>query len=156
MGAVRWCWVGLCCAVLGCTPDNSGTDAGTTPDAAASSCGYNAFAGQQLSDATSGLQATLTTLTPQPAERGDNTWTLHITNASGAALTGAHVLLHPFMAAHGHGTTPADFDAVENPAGTYTVGPFNLFMPGDWTVTLRIQQTGQADVDIPFHACISG
>ncbi len=156
MRTTQGCVLGLMCvAVLACTPDPTGTDAGTTPDAAGPTCG-NASVGQELSDAASGLHATLDTISPQPAERGNNTWTLRITNATGAVVTGAQVLLHPFMAAHGHGTTPADFDAVESPAGTYTVGPFNLFMPGDWTVTVSIQQTGQAQVDIPFHACISG
>lgn len=93
---------------------------------------------------------------PAPPDRGQNRWTLAVTKA-GKPLAGATVTIKPWMPEHGHGTTPPTFTAKETtPAGTYTVGPFDLFMPGVWRVTVRVDQGGKRLASVDFLFCAEG
>jgi hypothetical protein len=49
---------------------------------------------------------------------------------------------HPFMPAHGHGTSAPVVVAVD---GGYRVEELNLFMPGRWEVTLDLTVDGFQD-----------
>jgi len=93
---------------------------------------------------------------PAPPDRGDNTWDLVVLDAAGAAVEGAAVVVTPYMPAHGHGTNPADFDGAEAGGGAYTAGPFDLFMPGLWEITVDVVDTTGASDDAIFTFCIEG
>lgn len=75
---------------------------------------------------------------PGPPDRGDNVWTLAVNDEAGMPVSDAVVELHPYMPQHGHGTTPPDYTAAAQGDGTYVAGPFDLFMPGLWEVTVDI------------------
>jgi hypothetical protein len=154
MWAVGCAWLGL--AGASCSTGGGSSDAGSAvaTDAGNAACPDNAASGQQL--AVGELTAALTSLAPEPPEKGDNTWVVQVKTAAGAPVTGAVVKVKPVMPLHGHGTTPSEFVGVEGGAGSYRVGPFNLFMPGTWNVPVRVQQAGQADVEFMFHACVTG
>ncbi len=99
---------------------------------------------------------TLVSATPAIPDKGDNTWELAIEHG-GAALTGATVTVKPWMPAHGHGTNPETFAAT--PAaqdGRYSVGPFNLLMPGYWTVTVTIDDGQGTSEEVVFGVCVEG
>lgn len=89
------------------------------------------------------LQVMLMSANPAPPDVGDNSWTLRVVNLDGEAIDDAKVTVTPFMPAHGHGTSPADYTGTFTEDGTYEVGPFDLFMPGMWETTVKVE----ADLD---------
>lgn len=88
----------------------------------------------------------LQTADPAPPDVGDNTWTVRVMEMDDSPVDDAKVTLTPFMPAHGHGTSPADFNGTFTEDGTYEVGPFDLFMPGVWETTVAIDSGGTTDM----------
>lgn len=76
---------------------------------------------------------------PDPPLRSDvNIWRLAVVDASGTPVEGCTIEVEPTMPAHGHGTTPEPMvRAVEGEVGLYEARPLNLFMPGEWHVSVR-------------------
>lgn len=72
---------------------------------------------------------------PDPPAVGQNTLTLTVTDASGAAVTGATVVVDPQMPTHGHGSSE-DPVITEVGAGVYTATPVTFQMPGAWEITV--------------------
>ena len=95
---------------------------------------------------------------PAPPDRGDNTWTVQVLDATGTAMPISALQASPFMPAHNHGTSPADFVGVSVDQVAWTVGPFDLFMPGLWELRVAIQLDEPTDAErqviIPF--CVEG
>lgn len=97
---------------------------------------------------------TLTSATPAPPMRGDNAWTLQLTNAAGP-LTGATIVVSPFMPDHGHGTS-IEAKIIELPdAGQYELSPINMWMPALWETTIQATANGVTDRVI-FRFCVPG
>ena len=97
---------------------------------------------------------TLMSADPAPPDVGDNTWTLRITDPDGTPIESAKVTVSPFMPAHGHGTSPADHTALHSSAGEYQVGPIDLFMPGTWETTVKVE--GDAEDSVVFSFELEG
>jgi hypothetical protein len=92
--------------------------------------------------------------TPAPPARGDNNWTIAVSNSSGAVV-GATVTAKPFMPDHRHGSA---ITAVVTPQATtpgqYDITPVNLWMPGIWETTITATPPGGTlDVAV-FSFCI--
>lgn len=104
--------------------------------------------------AKSGQQMTFTLLsaTPAPPKRGDNAWTLQLTNAAGP-VTGATIVVSPFMPDHQHGT-PIEVKVTPLPdAGQYELSPINMWMPALWETTVQATANGTTDRVI-FKFCV--
>jgi len=95
----------------------------------------------------------LKTADPAPPGKGVNAWTLRIMDATGAAVTGATVTLHPFMPDHGHGTSVVPQVQVDGDG--YTVQNIYLFMAGLWEVTIEAT-SGQDTDSAVVRFCIEG
>ena len=94
---------------------------------------------------------------PAPPDRGDNEWTVLALGAGGDPLAEASLRVSPWMPDHGHGTTPADFEGrPSGEAGTFEVGPFNLFMPGLWEVTVEVTGPGGGEDRAVFRFDVEG
>lgn len=76
----------------------------------------------------------LMTADPAPPGFNDNTWTVQVKTADGAAVTGADLRVTPFMPDHQHGTLPVKVQNLGN--GQYQLTPINMWMPGYWEITL--------------------
>ena len=102
-----------------------------------------------------GTGNTVTIVDAMPAipDRGDNTWTVRITDASGAPEEGMVVSLRPWMPDHGHGS-PVEPQITDLGGGEYRIESLNLFMPGLWQVTFGLETpTGESD-EVMFSLCI--
>ena len=92
--------------------------------------------------------------TPAPPMRGDNTWILQLTSQTAAApVTGAAMVVTPFMPDHQHGTP---INVVIDPmptAGQYKLEPVNMWMPGLWQTTIEAQNGQDTDKAV-FSFCI--
>jgi len=92
--------------------------------------------------------------TPAPPARGDNTWVLQLTSQGAAApVTGAAMIVTPFMPDHQHGT-PITVGIEPMPTdGQYILTPINLWMPGLWQTTIEAQSGADTDKAV-FAFCI--
>lgn len=94
---------------------------------------------------------------PAPPDRGDNTWTLRVLDGAGADDVGADgITVAPFMPAHDHGTVPADYAGVSDGEDGWTVGPFDLFMPGRWELRATVNLTEDSIDTAVFAFCVEG
>jgi hypothetical protein len=145
------------CGLFALAAACGGEDGG---ERAASGCAAEARAdayrvGLEKAGAT-GLRVRLMEARPGPPDRGDNLWALELVDAAGAPVTTATISARPWMPDHGHGSTPQRHAARPGAtAGAWELGPFNLFMPGLWTVTLDVETPAGADAAV-FAFCIEG
>ncbi|MCA9705729.1 MAG: FixH family protein [Myxococcales bacterium] len=90
-----------------------------------------------------------------PAEptRGDNTWTVRLTDGSGAPVEGIAIDVKPWMPDHGHGTSVEE-QVTEMGDGEYMFTPLNLHMAGYWEITLELTDAaGELDT-VMFAVCV--
>lgn len=96
------------------------------------------------------LQVAIADADPALPIRGDNAWTVAITDSAGAAMTGLDLSVGPWMPDHGHGS-PVQVEVTELEGGQYLVEPLNLFMAGYWEITVEIAEPEDAVV---FKVCV--
>ena len=99
---------------------------------------------------------TITSASPTPPAVGDvNTWTLKITDATGAPVTDATFsMIKTWMPEHGHGS-PLAVAAASNGDGTYAVTSLDFFMTGLWQVTFYATSGSTSDSGM-FSFCLGG
>ncbi|MEX1367713.1 MAG: FixH family protein [Nannocystaceae bacterium] len=141
-------------AMSACDGDDAGDDASN--DGPASICDDEDRVDDFVVNlAKDGARHTVTLVQAEPAEpiRGDNAWTVMITDASGAAMEGIALDARPWMPDHGHGSAVEE-SVTELGAGEYEIEPLNLFMAGLWEVTLVLTDAdGEAD-EVMFAVCV--
>jgi YtkA-like len=91
---------------------------------------------------------------PAPPSRGDNTWTVEITNDAGVALSDLGIDVEPYMPDHMHGTSIEAHATATDVAGQYVLEPVNLFMPGLWQVTLYLELPDGPSDSVEFDFCV--
>jgi hypothetical protein len=107
--------------------------------------------------ATDGAYAvTFVDAMPAPPTKGDNTWTVKITDSAGNPVDGATVTAKPFMPDHAHGSSITPQVTPMGTDGTYEVTLLDLFMPGIWQVTLTITPASGAADNVVFTFCVDG
>lgn len=151
-------------ALAGCSSrESSGASTGTAtdtgPDTAACMIGPSpqTFAiGLSGASADGSLHMELMSASPAPPEEGENTWTLKVTDASGAPVTGESFTVKPWMPAHGHGSSITPSMTPTSTPGVYDVGILEFFMPGIWQTTITLDQDAGAPEDVVFTFCIPG
>ncbi|MFO0591030.1 MAG: FixH family protein [Polyangiaceae bacterium] len=136
----------------------SGTTTATTTDT--SGCATDTRAqvyavGLSESSADGAVKITFVDADPAPPAKGNNTWTVKLTDGSGAALAGATIEATAYMPDHGH-TSPIKPTGTEKDPGTYELTPVNLFMPGIWEVTLKVTPAGGMAEEVKFTFCVAG
>lgn len=145
----------LCLTLVGCDGDEDTGDEGND-DAASSVCAEetrtDAFA---IALAKTGERHTVTVADAMPAEpiRGDNAWTVLVTDASGAAMTGLTMTAAGWMPDHGHGS-PVETIVTELGDGEYEMTPLNLFMAGYWEVTVELTDADGTADEVMFAVCV--
>jgi hypothetical protein len=137
-----------------------GAAGGDAPGEAMASCeaDYLGFAvgpsGSSVADAKSGVTAKVLEGSVPP-NFGYNTWTIQLSDASGAPMPNARITWAcAFMDVHGHGTNPKK---VENlGGGQYKITDQNLRMFGPWEVRFWIDPTGAEAEYKPENAGVLG
>ena len=135
---------------------DDGDDDSDDGEAMASACkdddGVDAFT---TALAKTGEQYTLSIVDAEPAtpERGDNSWTIEVTDASGAPVDGVTLDAKPWMPEHGHGT-PVEELVTALGDGEYRIDSLNLFMRGLWVITLDVEDDEQVADEVVISVCI--
>jgi len=146
------CLFSLALSELGC----SGDDSQEQVVSCESDARADAYADHLSKTSASGrLTITLNSGTPAPPSRGDNSWTIRVTDAAGMPLSDRHFTVSPFMPDHGHGTAIKPI-IVSRADGIYEVTRINFFMGGLWRVTIAdVEATDPADA-VEFVFCVAG
>jgi YtkA-like len=92
---------------------------------------------------------------PAPPARGDNILQLQLSTmaAPTAPVTGAAMSVTPFMPDHKHGSSEPVIVKPMSAAGQYELAPVNLWMPGLWEVTIRVN--GAESDSAVFRFCLA-
>jgi hypothetical protein len=102
-----------------------------------------------------GYTLTLLDSNPAPPNKGDNVWTVEVTDPAGLPVPAITVQTVPFMPDHGHGT-PIVPVVTDQGDGVYLIDPVNLFMPGFWEIELTATDDDQDLDTVTFNFCIEG
>ena len=98
----------------------------------------------------------ITEANPTPPDKGDNVWTIRITDLDSLEpVTGATVLATPFMPDHGH--TPTEYAVNETKTdGVYMTETIDLIMSGLWDITLTATTSDGTSDATTFSFCLEG
>jgi hypothetical protein len=134
-------------------PD-SGTNALTPAPGlcATDSRGSNFADGLKVAGAMGKYSVTIDTVDPAHPAKGDNTWTISVTNGSGAPVDNLMISTHPWMPDHRHGSSTIPTTTPMG-SGKYQIGDLNLFMPGIWQITFTMDGTDGSDSAV-FLTCV--
>jgi len=133
---------GVALAALGaCSGNSSDPDAATSGDPEGTvSCEQDPRVDPYQDLAKAGdlgvLSFRLAQAEPAPPAKGNNTFHLDISDASGAPMAGA-LKVDLKMPDHGHGTSVKPMVSFDAATSEWTVDPLYLFMPGVWRIQLE-------------------
>lgn len=150
-------------AGCGSSDDDAGSDPSTSVSCT-SDPRLDAYAGEmEKSGELGALQFRFSDFDPAQPARGNNTFHVQVVDAAGVPLSGdeadpEHVSLsvNLLMPDHGHGTSVVP--RVTFDAGSFTLTPLYLFMPGVWRIELDAE-SGDANTlldRVTLHFCIEG
>ena len=143
----------LCLGALACGDGDGSKRHGNVCDDSSQTIPFEL--GMALPSTSEALTLSISDATPSPVDRGDNTWTVQLLDAAGDAVNDATVVLEPVMPGHGHGTFPTTFTGKSvDDQGHYTLGPFDLLMPGTWLMTFEVTPPGGARAVFDPGYCI--
>lgn len=140
-----------------------GDDAGGSPDAGDTSLPSCAEDDRDV-DYVAGITAegaaqysvALMDSNPSPPSKGDNIWSIELSDPQGVAAAGMELDVTAFMPDHGHSTTAVAV-VTDDGNGAYTINPVNLFMPGYWEISIAVMDPASAELDtIMFKFCVEG
>jgi YtkA-like len=151
LAAIGFSLLALSCGG-GSGDQNTGLDAGDVIDCSADPRVFTYTAGMTVASASKALTFALVQSSPAPPAKGNDVWTLKVTNSSGAAQPNLGMSVLPFMPDHGHGTS-VNASITDNKDGTYTVTPLYFFMPGVWRITFSTATPSDSAV---FFFCVPG
>ena len=100
------------------------------------------------------LAVTLLSSDPGPPIKGNNTFTVLVTDGSEVPQAGATLDVMPFMPDHGHGSPARPVAKPLPDAGKYTVTPLYLFMAGLWEITFNVTAPSGAKDAVVFRFCV--
>jgi hypothetical protein len=145
--------------LAGCSSSTSGqpatADSGPAPSACATDPRAQTYSpGMSQPGATGLVKIALLSIAPNPPTKGNNSWTIKVTDASGAPLDGLSITVKPFMPDHGHPSSIVPEVAPAGTPGEYNVTLLNLFMPGIWTITFDVTMSNMSTDSSVFTFCI--
>lgn len=125
-----------------CGDDNSsGAAADAMPDCTEDPRGQSYSAGMTAL-ADDGIQVVLVEARPGPPVRFDNVWDVEVRDSSGVPVAVTTLVVEPFMPDHGHGTPQPPLPEAGVETGTFSMGPFDLWMPGIWELRFSVDREG--------------
>jgi hypothetical protein len=146
--------LGLALLSAACGGSPSGTpDAGDTVNCASDSRVTAYTPNMTVNSKNGGMKVSLVS-SPAPPAKGNNVWTLRITNGSGTPMPGLSLSYATLMPDHGHGSPISNPAITDKGGGTYDVNPVDLFMPGVWHVWFYTPSAATDTAD--FFFCVQG
>ncbi len=152
----------LAAALAGCSSKSEPSDSNQAASSGVSTDGGDCTADQgsvsagQSLVSKGGYNFTLTALAPaapvQSVEPPGNTWTLSLTDPSGAPVTGATIVETSAMPEHMHSTTPGA--VIEQGGGAYELDDLVLPMPGLYSITFDFSPSSGDTESVAFPLCM--
>jgi hypothetical protein len=150
----RACALVVAFALTACGDDSSGDDDGGHTHGECEAA--DTFARNISKIGPNGVTVTITDAVPAvPGINLDNTWTVRVTDSSGAALEGASLSMQQNMPPpHDHGTDRKALSS-EMGGGAYELEPVHFSMEGLWKVPISVTK-GTITDQAAFEFCIGG
>ena len=111
----------------------------------------------EYAEAGTNFSAAIQMLSPSWPAQEPNTWSLVITDATGATRDDVTASLRPWMPTHGHGVSPLDYTGTAQGAdGVYEFEAFTLSMAGVWEVTVTVTDATDSSIEeeLVFRFCV--
>jgi hypothetical protein len=124
-----------------CGDDSSSSAADAMADCTEDPRGQTYTPGMTVA-ADDGIQVALVEALPAPPVRFGNVWDLEVRDAAGAPVSFTSLGVVPFMPDHGHGTPQPPLPVAGVETGTFSMGPFDLWMPGIWELRFSVDREG--------------
>jgi hypothetical protein len=142
---------------------SAGCDGGETngQEPPASVCGEETrddgyAAGMEKQGADGKLSVRLLEGDPAPPAKGENTWTIQVSDAGGAPVTGATLMVSSWMPDHGHPGAGTPLVTELGMDGRYEIAGIDLIMPGLWEVTILVTTAAGDSDSVMFAFCVEG
>jgi hypothetical protein len=149
----------LAVALLACGnggTSGAGGSGGSGPSVCATDPRIQVYAAGLSRAATDGnMKVSFVGAEPAPPQKGNNTWTVHLTDGSGKAIDGATIAVKPYMPDHMHGSSITP-QIMPMGSGDYHVELLDFFMPGVWQNTFTITPPSGAPDTVVFTFCVDG
>ena len=147
--------LGLVVVTAACSGGTDNTDDTTSYNCADEDRADEFVVGLEKNGLSGKLVFKLLEATPAPPSRGNNAWILQVTSQGTAApVTGATMVVTPFMPDHQHGSPIVVGIEPMPEAGNYKLSPVNLWMPGLWETKITAQNGQETDAAV-FSFCLS-
>jgi hypothetical protein len=104
---------------------------------------------------TGGTKVAIISADPAAPHIGDNKWVILVTDAGGAPIDGATVVVQTKMPAHGGHTSPRVATVTPQGEGKYELDPVNFNMDKLWQITIQITPAGGDMDSVMFPFCIA-
>lgn len=149
--------------VLAACSDGSGSSGtgGSTSTTSASVCAadsgaidYAVGVGAAADDGN--VKITFADADPAPPGKGNNVFTVDVTDGVDQPLTGADITVKACMPLHGHCASVTPTVTADAKAGRYVVTNVDLFMSGLWTITFTVTPSGGAADPVNISFCVEG
>jgi hypothetical protein len=154
----RRLWPAFFLALPACHTSTAGGGGGSVPTGSVCDTDPRAAVyavGLSAKSADGAVHATFVDAMPAPPSKGENAWTIKLTDAMGSPINGATVTVKPFMPDHGHGSSVLPLVQPDT-SGTYLITQLDFFMPGIWQITLAVAQGGGQPDNVVFTFCVDG
>lgn len=154
MSISRWMLVALAAAAIpiaGCGSDASSA-AAPKPNACTNDTRAKPYSAGEKFEGSNGVVITLDDSDPAPPARGDNTWTLEISDSTGTAISDATVTVSQKMVDHGHGGAKI-INVTSLGDGSYKAAPVNFNMSGYWENYFDVK-TATVDDQVDVKICV--
>ena len=146
----------LVALAAGCDGDDDPVDPGETSMCAEETRADAYAAGMEKQGDKGLIRVRLVAGEPAPPAKGENAWTLQITDAAGAPVDGATIVVTPRMPDHGHGSAKTPVVTAGGAAGEYEVTAIDLAMAGFWTVAVEVTTAAGESDTVTFGFCVEG
>jgi hypothetical protein len=141
---------------LACSSDSGSHGTNSSQHPSSSSCDEETrappYSAGMTFEGSEGVTIALTDSAPAPPILGNNTWTLDVTDASGAPLADATITATQFMVDHGHPGSRTIY-VTSLGEGSYKAAPVNFNMSGYWETTFTVKTAALEDT-IVVKTCI--
>ena len=136
-----WAFAASVLLASACGDDSSSSAADAMPDCTEDPRGQSYSPGMTVA-ADDGIQVALIEARPAPPVRFENVWDLEVRDAAGVPVSVTSLAVVPFMPDHGHGTPQPPLPEAGVETGTFSMGPFDLWMPGIWELRFSVDREG--------------
>jgi hypothetical protein len=100
------------------------------------------------------LHFTIVEFMPNELKEGLNSVKVEVKDEQGEAVSFTSFSVRPYMAQHGHGTSPENFEAESEMPGVYHFKDVNFLMSGLWDLNFTFSMMNSTPMEAMLKVCV--